>query len=144
MVISARVRIAGCRAMSRIGALALLAGWTLAAASQAQPLAPPHLTPADRAVIIEALTRRTEFDDGPPADRSDRALWAALVQRATGELGLRVSPPDVDPMWAIAPKPRQVEAELMSAQAAGRLAPWLASLPPSAPRYRALQAARGR
>jgi murein L,D-transpeptidase YcbB/YkuD len=130
--------------MNRIGLVLFVAGWALAGSAHAQPSSAPHLTPAERAMIVETLSGGSEFDDGPPADRSEDVLWAALVRHATGELGLRIAPSDIDPLWAIAPKPRQVEAELRSAQAAGRLASWLATLPPGASRYRALQAVRGR
>ncbi|HEX2816751.1 MAG TPA: peptidoglycan-binding protein, partial [Phenylobacterium sp.] len=130
--------------MTRVGLVLLLSGWALAGATLAQPSAPPDLTPTERVLIIDTLSARTEFDDGPPADRSNSALWASLVRRATGELGLRITPSDVDPLWAIAPKPRQVETELRSAQATGQLASWLAALPQGSPRYRALQAVRWR
>ncbi len=139
MAIEPRVR----RAMSGIGVALLLAGWAMAAAVWAQS-PPPQLTPVERLMIIDTLSGRTEFDAGPPADRSDSALWAALVRRATGELGLRITPSDVDPLWAIAPRPRQVETELRSAQAAGQLASWLAALPSGSSRFRALQAAHWR
>ena len=113
----------------------------LAGASQAAPGPDAPLSTAERSLIVEAIAGDP---DGAPADRSDAALWAALIRHATLELGLRVRPAEVDAMWALAPRPRQVEAEAQAARAGGRLGAWLASLPPAAPRYQALLEVRAR
>jgi murein L,D-transpeptidase YcbB/YkuD len=66
------------------------------------------------------------------------------VRHATAELGLRVRPSDVDSLWAIAPPPRQVEAEIVQARSTGGLNLWLQGLAPASASYRALRVARSR
>lgn len=112
--------------------------------AMAAPAGGPPLTPAERRTIFDTLHGGAEIGEAPMAGLSDAALLEAAVRRATLELGLRIKPSAVDPLWAIAPRPRQVEAELQAARAEARLAPWLAALQPASARFRALTAARSR
>jgi murein L,D-transpeptidase YcbB/YkuD len=120
----------------------VLAVWGFSQGALAGPADPPSLSPADRRAAVEAL--RDDPAERLGANPDDAMLWAALQRHAATELGQRISPPRVDPLWSLAPAPRQVDAEMRTALEQGRLAPWLASLAPSAPAYRALVAARAR
>lgn len=124
--------------------LALLLAGGLIWPSTVAAAAPPPFTTAERALVIEALGEDPDLGEAPPAATDDDSLWRALVDHAAGELGQRVKPQAVDPMWSIAPRPRQVEAELLAAREAGRLGSWLQGLRPAAPGYRALATLRRR
>lgn len=122
-------------------ALMALAVAALSGASARAQSAPPALSAADRQAMVESL-RDTE--EAAAVDRDDAALRAAVVRRATRELGQRIRPSAVDRMWAVQPPPRNVARELAAAEAGGRLPQWLKSLSPSNRQYRALQAAERR
>lgn len=121
----------------------VLAWAAVQAALAAGPAGPP-LTPRERALIVAALQGSDELTAAPPESFSDDALQASLIRHATVELGLRLQPSQVDRLWAIAPPPRQVEAELAQAHSAGRLDLWLQGLAPASATYRALISARRR
>jgi murein L,D-transpeptidase YcbB/YkuD len=104
----------------------------------------PPLTPQERALIMAALQSGGELTALPAGSLPDAVLQASLVRHATAELGLRVRPSDVDSLWAIAPPPRQVEAEIVQARSTGGLNLWLQGLAPASASYRALRAARCR
>ncbi|MFC3068363.1 L,D-transpeptidase family protein [Phenylobacterium soli] len=105
------------------------------------PAAPPALSAADRALMVQAL-RDTE--EAAATGAEDAQLKAAVVRHAQRELGQRLRPSAVDRMWAVQPPRRDVAAELAAAQAGGRLGSWLAALSPTNRQYRLLQAAERR
>ena len=107
----------------------------------AQNAVHPSLTAGERTVMAAALQGGEERTVAPAEAFSDSELEAALMRHATVELGLRVAPGDVDPLWAIMPPRRQVAAEYAQARHAGRLELWLQSLSPASASYRALVAA---
>lgn len=102
--------------------------------------APGPLSPAERAVILEALRDA----EPPPAAASDQVLLAAVLRHAAVDAGQRVRPARIDHLWALQPPVRDLAAELAAARQGGTLRAWLASLAPVHPQYRALVAARGR
>lgn len=122
-----------------IGAVA----WAAAHGAPAAPASAP-LTAGERALIVAALQGGDDVTASPSTTASDAALQASLSRHATAELGLRVRPSEIDPLWAIAPPQRQVDTELAEARGAGRLGPWLQTLAPASASYRALIAAHRR
>jgi len=120
------------RRMLSLGVCAvLLAGPAAAAATP--------LTVAERATLGQVLGLG---DAALTLD--DAALTARALTYARTEAGQRIRPSRIDFRWTIEPPPRDLAAELAAARAAGRLAPWLVSLAPTAPAYRALVEARER
>jgi murein L,D-transpeptidase YcbB/YkuD len=119
-------------------ALAVAAGWS--APARAAP--PPELvlSAADRAALSAALVRSGR--PAPAQDESDASVWEATERLARIELGLRLRPADLDPLWAQTPARRTPQAEMAAALGAGRLAAWVANLSPKAPGHDALAAAR--
>jgi len=110
----------------------------LLAASAASAAATPF-TGAERAVVAAALGLGDgvfRLDDG--------ALTARTLDHARTLAGQRVRPSRVDSRWSLEPPVRDLAAELQTARTAARLGPWLASLAPTAPQYRALSDARDR
>jgi len=101
----------------------------------------PSLTPGERTLMAAVLQGSEERTAAPTEALSDSDLEASLMRHATVELGLRVRPSDVDPLWAIMPPQRQVAAEFAQARNTGRLEAWLQSLAPESAGYRALVAA---
>ncbi|MCA6278881.1 MAG: hypothetical protein IM662_14195, partial [Phenylobacterium sp.] len=101
-----------------LAALALASGLTAAAAA-----APPPdlaLSAADRAALSAAFERAGRTPPGPEA--SDAQVWEATERLAQAELGLRLRPADLDPLWAQAPAARSPQREMASAYASGGLA----------------------
>jgi len=137
------------RRAGRRGRSAAVAVWLLLAGGASAAFAPAPegaltLSAAERGAIVQALAADPDFEDGPPAAMSDPVLWSSLLRHATLELGQRMRPTEIDPLWALAPAPRPVAADAQAARDAGRLGPWILGLGPSDPRYRALQGARRR
>lgn len=122
-----------------LGLLALAATPTWAAAPA---LNTPALNTIERAAIYGALSGSDEIGD--PPSLTDSELWASLERHAVVELGQRIRPSDIDPMWATNPSRREVAREMEEAQAKGRLKDWIAELPVPAAHYRALLSIRGR
>ena len=118
----------------RLGVIAVLALW--GASASAAPLAT-----SDRALLLQALKAA---DPAAVAPLDDEALAAAIRSWARAEAGLRVRPSETDRFWSIEPPRRDLAGEFEAAQRDGRLQTWLATLPPTDPRYRALSAARDR
>lgn len=119
-------------------ALAVASGLTAAAAA-----APPPdlvLSGADRAALAAAFERAGRTSPGP--GDSDAQVWEATERLAQAELGLRLQPADLDPLWAQAPAARSLQREMASAYAAGSLAAWAATLSPEGEAYSALVRAR--
>jgi len=111
---------------------ALLAGAATAA------VAPP-LTGAERGALGQVLGL------GEAAFSIDDAtLTARVLAYARTEAGQRVRPSRIDSRWTIEPAPRDLATEFAAARAAGGLVPWLTSLAPTTPAYRALAQARDR
>jgi murein L,D-transpeptidase YcbB/YkuD len=124
----------------RRGACRLLGLLTLAATPTWA--AAPALNTIERAAIYGALGGSDEIGDA--RSLADAELWALLERHAVVELGQRIRPSDIDPMWATNPSPRTVPRELEQAHAQGRLINWIAGLPVPAAQYRALASVRGR
>ena len=123
-----------------LAALALAAGLTAVAGA-----APPPdlaLSSVDRAALEAAFAQAGRTP--PPPGASDAEAWEATERLAQAELGLRVRPADLDPLWAQAPPTRSPEREMASAYASGRLAAWSATLSPNGEAYAALAQARRR
>jgi len=122
---------------SPLGRLAWAAAILALSGTTASAADPPALTPADRQAVLGVLSA-----EATAGSQDDSALLAAVRRRAATELGLRLIPIQVDSLWSFAPPPHQLDAEIRAALDQGRLAAWLQSLTPTAPRYRALAAAR--
>ena len=121
-----------------LAALALAAGLTAVAGA-----APPPdlaLSSVDRAALEAAFAQAGRAP--PPPWASDAQVWEATERLAQAELGLRVQPADIDPLWAQAPATRSPMQEMASAYAFGRLAAWSATLSPDGEAYAALARAR--
>ena len=121
-----------------LAALALASGLTAAAGA-----APPPdlaLSSADRAALEAAFAQAGQAP--PPPGASDAQVWEATERLAQAELGLRLRPADLDPLWAQTAAPRSPEREMADAYAAGRLAGWAATLSPDNEAYAALARAR--
>ena len=121
-----------------LAALALAAGLTAVAGA-----APPPdlaLSSVDRAALEAAFAQAGRAP--PPPWASDAQVWEATERLAQAELGLRVQPADIDPLWAQAPATRSPMQEMASAYAFGRLAAWSATLSPNGEAYAALARAR--
>jgi murein L,D-transpeptidase YcbB/YkuD len=121
-----------------LAALALAAGLTAVAGA-----APPPdlaLSSVDRAALEAAFAQAGRAPTPPWA--SDAQVWEATERLAQAELGLRVQPADIDPLWAQAPATRSPMQEMASAYAFGRLAAWSATLSPNGEAYAALARAR--
>jgi murein L,D-transpeptidase YcbB/YkuD len=117
-----------------LGVIAALVLW--AASAAAAPF-----DAADRAMMFQVLKTADPAAVAPP---DDEALTAAILSWARTEAGLRVRPSDVERFWSIEPPARDLAGELDAARKEGRLAAWLATVPPSDPGYRALLSARDR
>lgn len=121
-----------------LAALALAAGLTAVAGA-----APPPdlaLSSVDRAALEATFAQAGRAP--PPPWASDAQVWEATERLAQAELGLRVQPADIDPLWAQAPATRSPMQEMASAYAFGRLAAWSATLSPDGEAYAALARAR--
>lgn len=121
-----------------LAALALAAGLT--AAADAAPPPDLALSSVDRAALEAAFAQAGRAP--PPPWASDAQVWEATERLAQAELGLRVQPADIDPLWAQAPATRSPMQEMASAYAFGRLAAWSATLSPNGEAYAALARAR--
>jgi len=75
-----------------------------------------------------------------PAQR-DQLLHAAIIAYANAEHGLAIPKKAMPDDWGLKPPPYDAEAELDQAVAQHRFRAWLDALPPSSPRYHALQQA---
>ena len=113
----------------------------LTAALGASGLGAPGLAAAEPPWSAADHAAARALLDPEVAALPDSQLNAAVVAYAETELGQRVRPEEIDRLWAIAAPRRDVAAELAAARAEGRLAAWLASLSPTDPGYRGLQAA---
>ena len=105
--------------------------------------APPpglSLSPSERSALLSAFTKagRAQPDRAMP----DGELWTRVERLASLELGQTLKPGDIDPFWALAAAPRQVDREMSEARAAGRLESWAGSLSPGDEAYAALARAR--
>ena len=105
--------------------------------------APPpglSLSPSERSALLSAFAKagRAQPDRAMP----DGELWTRVERLASLELGQTLKPGDIDPFWALAAAPRQVDREMSEARAAGRLESWAGSLSPGDEAYAALARAR--
>ena len=105
--------------------------------------APPpglSLSPSERSALLSAFTKagRAQPDRAMP----DGELWTRVERLASLELGQTLKPGDIDPFWALAAAPRQVDREMSEARAAGRLESWAGSLSPGDEAYAALARTR--
>ena len=105
--------------------------------------APPpglSLSPSERSALLSAFTKagRAQPDRAMP----DGELWTRVERLASLELGQTLKPGDIDPFWALAAAPRQVDREVSEARAAGRLESWAGSLSPDDEAYAALARTR--
>ena len=105
--------------------------------------APPpglSLSPSERSALLSAFTKagRAQPDRAMP----DGELWTRVERLASLELGQTLKPGDIDPFWALAAAPRQVDREMSEARAAGRLESWAGSLSPDDEAYAALARTR--
>jgi murein L,D-transpeptidase YcbB/YkuD len=105
--------------------------------------APPpglSLSPSERSALLSAFTKagRAQPDRAMP----DGELWTRVERLASLELGQTLKPGDIDPFWALAAAPRQVDREMSEARAAGRLESWTGSLSPGDEAYAALARTR--
>ena len=123
-----------------VAALALALG----IGSPARPSPPPGLALSgpDRAALASAFMRAGR--PVPAASAGDGALWEAAEALAAAELGQRIRPSGIDPLWDMAPNPRDVGGEMARAYGAGRLSAWVSTLSPDSPAYAALARARER
>lgn len=98
------------------------------------------LSPSERSALLSAFTKagRAQPDRAMP----DGELWTRVERLASLELGQTVKPGDIDPFWALAAAPRQVDREMSEARAAGRLESWAGSLSPGDEAYAALARTR--
>ena len=105
--------------------------------------APPpglSLSPSERSALLSAFTKagRAQPDRAMP----DGELWTRVERLASLELGQTLKPGDIDPFWALAAAPRQVDREMSEARATGRLESWAGSLSPGDEAYAALARTR--
>jgi len=105
---------------------------------------PSPLKAEERRLVFDALKRDVDPTEAPEASFNDADLMATLRRYAILQLGLRVQPSKVDPLWSIEPTGRDVTAELEAARSQGRLSSWLRALEPPGAGYRSLAAARCR
>jgi murein L,D-transpeptidase YcbB/YkuD len=134
-------------------AAALLAGAALAACQGPPP--PGAISDDDAAYALKVLARAPEQGFAPNAfgeqalaktSRGDRAqrdllLHQALLAYANAEHGLAITRRAMPSDWGLRPPAYDAEDDLDQAVAQHRFRAWLDSLPPSSPRYRALQQA---
>lgn len=106
--------------------------------AQAQPATEPF-SAADRAAIYRQLQRDEIPTQLPLSMLDDGTLTAMTLRYAKKELGQRLSPRSIEPMWAIQPAHVDVTPDYEEARKAGRLQAWLAGLEPPFAAYRALQ-----
>lgn len=99
------------------------------------------LTSVERRLIFEAIQAGEE---APSASFDDKTLAATVLRYAHTELGQRVRPSRVDPIWAIEPAPYDVASEFEAALTSGRLNEWLENLRVPHTGYRQLAAERCR
>lgn len=99
-----------------------------------------RLGPEERRLIVAA----TAASGKDHSALDDAALVRVLMAYANRELGLRVRPASVDPLWSLFPPARSPETEFRAARADGTLVSWLAQIPSRHPQYLALGAAAER
>ncbi len=131
------------RILNWLGGL-ILVGLLSFAAVAARAEAPAPWTAMERSLAFQALRQAGQLHDIPDTTISDDRLAAVLVGHAKAELGQRLRPSAVDREWAIEAPRRDVAAELAAARRDGRLAAWLADLPPPARAYGALESLASR
>jgi len=105
--------------------------------------APPpslSLSPSERSALLSAFVRAGRAQPAPAIP--DAELWTRVERLAAIELGQTLKPGDLDPLWALAPPPRQVGREMSEAHAAGRLQAWAGALSPGDEAYAALARTR--
>jgi len=102
------------------------------------------LTQTERRQILSAIEQGEEETEAPLSGVDDGALVATVLRHAHTELGQRVRPSQIDPVWAIEPPVRDVVAEFATAHASGGVGQWLAGLRSSHAGYRSLSAERCR
>lgn len=100
----------------------------------------PPLTTEEAHVVAEAL--EGAIDHGLPAPNISDDLVSAVLSYARAQTGQRLGPQDVNPAWAIEPRPRDVAVEFYQARQNGALGNWLDALPPADARYSNLISAR--
>lgn len=130
--------------MKRILVLAALSfaliGGLAATSVRAEPPPGLALSREARAALLDAFVRAGRASPDP--DVADDALWRAVESLAAVEFGRVRNPSAVDPLWDLAPAPRDAPAEMLRAYASGDMAVWARSLSPEAPGYTALAGAR--
>ena len=123
---------------SRLARSSAIAALALLAASSGIGQAAPAWTPTDRAAALQAINTAGSGAAAPLPALDDEALGKLTERYASRELGQRLRPAEVDRLWALAPAPHNVAAELDAARAAGRLAEWLRQLEPVESGYQTL------
>jgi murein L,D-transpeptidase YcbB/YkuD len=107
----------------------------------------PAFSAADRVAILEALAGAPSHglpSMTPAADATDQSLADAAVRYATWQHGGRIRPASVDPDWGLHDAAFDARAALGQVLRDGRVAEWLAMLPPASDAYRRLLAERQR
>ena len=102
------------------------------------------LTPDERRLIFQAVQKSDEQTEAPAKTVDDATLVATVLRYARIELGQRIRPSGVDRIWTVEPARHDVAAEFEQARASGRLADWLADIPPPHAGYRRLSGERCR
>lgn len=108
-----------------------------AMAAAAAPLSVP-----ERAAVLDLLRQAPEPPAALDGPVNSEALVAELLAYAGREAGRLSRPTEVNPLWALAPSPRDIQAEWAAAQAQGEVQAWIAGLSPADSRYDRLVAAR--
>ena len=124
-------------------------------------LASITLSAADEALILKTLEdsashglRRAQFAAPDLADRLKDAdpqvrglalkdLKIAILRYARAQHGQRIAPESFLKEWGVKPEPYNPDKGFATAVAEGRLAAWIADLPPPSPGYEALRRALG-
>ena len=135
-----------------------------ASSASASPSPPASLAAANAAfaaaqtqAMLQALTQAPQQGFAPAAfgdvqqmaslvastDQAQQAqgqklLRAAIIKYARAQHGLGLPTDQFPKEWGIRPARYDADTDLRAAQGANRIADWLKSLPPQAPRYQAL------
>ena len=115
--------------------LVLLVTLTLAGGALAAPVG-LQLTSVEKLAMLQVLGADPLVEPGGPA--TDAMLWDRVVRFGQRELGQRVQPSRLDPLWAMDPPQRDVETELLVAHREDRISAWLQTLSPPNPQYAGL------
>lgn len=133
------------RAIVAVGAsMLLLSGAAAETPTSIHAECPDALTRRERELLWEAIEGSDERTEAPEKAFDDSAISAFAHRYAAQQLGQRIRPSEVDQLWAIEPRRRNVSAEFQEARRRGKLAEWLTSLEPPHAEYRRLESERCR